>query len=150
MMFLIANDRSCCRQTWRLLQAIRQSAIPGWVCSSAAGTELKSPLPLGPGTLAHTSMHWRFSQHLDLFPNPPSGLPLTSHWPPPDFSGLAFYEIQCSPLNSATQIRVLLARKMWGKGFVCVQPLSSAYTWGKIAAPALTSHNLLALVPHTY
>lgn len=88
--------------------AVQRSGSP----VPAAGTELKflpglryfiqlTSWAMGTGCSASTAV-----------PESPGGLPLTSHWPPQDLGQAHFYEIQDSPLNSGTQIRVLFVRKM--------------------------------------
>ena len=172
MIFLTANDRSWYVQTWRLLQAIRRSVESRVGLQLCSRNVIQIPLPLGPA-LQLTPLCSGGSANIWICPKPPSGLSLTSHWLPPRFQWAHLLYIQCSILNSGIQIRILSARKTWGKGFVCSQPLSSAcvcvcvcvrvhmhtrnhtlshfshvrlfvrstYTWGKLAAPALTSQS---------
>ena len=125
MMFLTANDSSWYVQTWRLLQAIRQSVESRVGLQLCSRNIVQIPLPLGPA-LQLTPLCSGGSASIWICPKPPSGLSLTSHWLPPRFQWAHLLYVQCSILNSGIQIRILSARKTWGKGFVCSQPLSSA------------------------
>lgn len=132
--FLIANDRSCCRQTWRLLQAVGQSKE---VAVQFLQLEQNSNSSLGSGTSFSSWAMGTGCSASTAVPESPGGLPLTSHWPPQDLGQAHFYEIQDSPLNSGTQIRVLFVRKMWGNDCVCAASQQCLYLGEKW----LTSHS---------
>ena len=174
-MFLTANDSSWYVQTWRLLQAIRQSVESRVGLQLCSRNIVQIPLPLGPA-LQLTPLCSGGSAGIWICPKLPSGLSLTSHWLPPRFQWAHLLYVQCSVLNSGIQIRILSASE--GRALcvsaseqcmcvracecrcTCTRTLShfshvrlfarSTYTWEKLAAPALTSHSLLALAPHTY
>lgn len=128
---MAVNDRilsKWCRQTWSLLKADGQptgSLVGLCLCGR---NRIPIPRPWARALQLVGSVLCTGCSASTSVPKFPRKLPphLIGHTK--ISGGCSFYTIQCFPPNSGTQIRIFLTRKMWGKGFACGQPLSSAYT----------------------
>ena len=144
----------------------------GWVYRSVAGIQFRSLCPWA----RHFSSHLCAVEVQLAFgsvPNLPVNTPSHLIGCPQDFSGLTFCRL--SVLYSILEYKsgfcqqgrregkTLCVVNLWACVCVCAHACActhtlshfshvrlfarSAYTWGKLAAPALTSHSLLALAP---